>query len=70
METIHTTSDANRTVEFYLPGTFQFSREPGRIERFLGRILRNRDAAELPTVDAGGREFYLPGTPSPGPGAR
>lgn len=70
METTPSSSDAynptdtSGTPEFYLPGTFQFSRRAGRIERWLGRLLRDRDGAR-PTLDAtGSTEFYLPGTPA------
>lgn len=56
-------SEADETSEFYLPGTFQFGHGPGRLERFLGRVFRDRREAERPVVDSLAPEFYLPGTP-------
>lgn len=64
METTHSESDAYSAAEFYLPGTFQFSGRPGRIERLLGRVLRDRTSTVQRAVDAGGNEFYLPATPA------
>ena len=56
-------SISNSTVEFYLPGTFQFAGSPGRIERFLTRHLRSHDA-DVPAVgSARTTAFYLPATP-------
>lgn len=63
MDDSTTTSGATTSVEFYLPGTFQFSHGPGRIERYLRRTFGRRDGEDRPTVVVGGREFYLPGTP-------
>lgn len=68
MDTTQPTSGATR--EFYLPGTFQFTRSPGRIERIVGRLFQDRDETELQTVETGGRDFYLPATPRVGPGLR
>ena len=68
--TTHPTTEAGRTVEFYLPATFQFSPGPGRIERFLGRFLAGRDLGERPTAETESQGFYLPGTPSSRPGPR
>lgn len=62
METTHSISDANGTVEFYLPGTFQFSKDPGRIERFVRRLLRDEGVPMPSTSGSDGHEFYLPGT--------
>lgn len=60
METNQSISDANRAVEFYLPGTFQFARAPGRIERFLTRHFHGRDAAVATAVVASAPEHPLP----------
>lgn len=62
MDTEHSTSDG--TVAFYLPATFQFSRAPGRIERFLARHLRSRDATLSGGGTASGPGFFLPATPA------
>ena len=55
--------DEPSTVEFYLPATFQFSREPGRIERFFARLIHQQGAMTEPaptqSVLPG---FYLPAT--------
>ena len=51
--------------EFYAPATFQFTRTPGRIERTLARLFRQRGAMTgRPRPDAAGpwREFYAPAT--------
>lgn len=40
------TSDQQPMREFYVPATFQFSTEPGRVERFLARVFRQRGAMD------------------------
>ena len=59
-------SDATVTREFYVPATFQFSREPGRIERFVRGLLRNQDVP----VESGPEGIAVPGTAQARPGAR
>jgi hypothetical protein len=62
METNRSSSDANRAIEFSLRGTFQFSATPGRIERFLTRLFRERGPM-TPTVTApSDHEVTLPGS--------
>ena len=70
MDDSPSTSGATATVEFYLPATFQFRNEPGRIERFLGRIFLREDEEDRPTAVTGSREFYLPATPNVRPTTR
>ena len=70
MDDSPSSSGATATVEFYLPATFQFRNEPGRIERFFRRTFGRRDGEDRPTVVVGGREFYLPGTPDVRPATR
>ena len=64
MDDSPSTSGATATVEFYLPATFQFRNEPGRIERFLRRTFGRNDGEDRPTIVVGGRQFYLPATPN------
>lgn len=62
MDTTHASSGG--AVEFYLPGTFQFARSPGRIERFLARHLGSRESDPSATRSSDGPGFYLPATPA------
>jgi len=64
MDDTTTISGATTSVEFYLPGTFQFGHGPGRIERFLRRAFGRHDEEDRPTIVVGGRQFYLPATPN------
>jgi hypothetical protein len=49
--------------EFYAPATFQFSTEPGRIERALVRLFGRRgEMAGRPRSAIAVREFYAPAT--------
>jgi len=49
------------TVEFYVPATFQFSPEPGRIERLIVGVFRQRGGLEARFVEEEPtREFYAP----------
>lgn len=61
-EDTKSTSKEESSAEFYVPATFQFSPEPGRIERILvglfherGDDLEARVVSEEPT-----KEFYTP----------
>ena len=62
MDTKHSSSDANRPIEFYLPGTFQFTAAPGRIERFLTRLMRERGTPVPTTTSSGSDGVTLPGS--------
>jgi len=63
MNETQTTSDSTATREFYVPATFQFSTEPGRIERSLARLFTQRGAMDgHPPVDEREYQFYAPGT--------
>jgi len=58
-------SESGSTVkrEFYAPATFQFATGPGRIERTLGRLFRERGSMDgRPRALPGMREFYAPAT--------
>ena len=62
MNDIPTRSDGDGR-EFYAPATFQFSTEPGRIERALVRLFRRRgEMAGRPRSAVAVREFYAPAT--------
>jgi hypothetical protein len=48
-------------IEFYVPATFQFSVEPGRIERILVGLFHDRGDLEARIVtEEPTREFYTP----------
>ena len=56
-------SDSTVKREFYAPATFQFTTTPGRIERTLGRLFRERGAmVGRPRTAHGMRTFYVPAT--------
>ena len=63
MDSYTSTRGSDETVEFYLPGTFQFGRGPGRIERFLRRAFGSHGGVDRSDAGAVGMEFYLPATP-------
>lgn len=51
----------NTPVEYYVPATFQFSNEPGRIERIIVGLFPERGDLEARVVaDEPTREFYTP----------
>lgn len=54
--------DSERSLpEFYLPATFQYSTEPGRIERILVGLFENRGGLEARIVtEEPTKEFYVP----------
>lgn len=55
------TDEAEPTDEFYVPATFQFSREPGRIERILVGLFDEGGELEVRSVsDEPMPEFYVP----------
>jgi hypothetical protein len=54
-------SDEEAEIEFYVPATFQFSREPGRIERIIVGLFKDRGDLEARIVtEEPTREFYTP----------
>lgn len=56
-------SGSNGWREFYAPATFQFSSRPGRVERFLTGVFRQRGAMDgRPRADESEYGFYVPGT--------
>lgn len=52
------------TTEFYVPATFQFSKDSGRIERILVGLFDEGGEIEVRTVteDDPMPEFYVPAT--------
>lgn len=55
--------DGGEQRAFYAPATYQFSATPGRVERALARVFRQRDGmAERPSRTHPVREFYAPAT--------
>jgi len=57
-------STAVETREFYLPATFQFGKEPGRLERFLARAITLRGSIGRIEGEDYPARFYLPATPN------
>ena len=57
-------STAVETREFYLPATFQFAKEPGRLERFLARVFTLRGGEGRIAGEDYPARFYLPATPN------
>lgn len=57
-------SNAVETREFYLPATFQFDTEPGRLERFLVHLFTLRGSMERIEGEDYPARFYLPATPA------
>lgn len=57
-----TADEAEPLPEFYVPAMFQFSTEPGRIERVLVGLFKERGGIEVRTVprDEPIPEFYVP----------
>lgn len=54
-------SEEGRSVEFYVPATFQFSTEPGQIERVLVGLFRKGGEIEVRTfTEEEAPEFYVP----------
>lgn len=54
-------SKEDRMIEFYVPATFQFSTEPGRIERILVGLFHERGDLEARIVmEEPTTEFYTP----------
>ena len=54
-------STEGETTEFYVPATFQFSTEPGVIERLIVGVFHNRDDLEARFVkEEPTKEFYTP----------
>lgn len=52
---------ASEAVEFYVPATFQFSTEAGRVERILVGLFHERGELEVRTfTDDETPEFYVP----------
>jgi hypothetical protein len=60
VKTNRTGSDGNGRT-FYAPATYQFSGRPGRVERTLARLFRQRGAMDgHPRPDATEYAFYVP----------
>lgn len=54
-------SNESETTEFYVPATFQFSTDPGVIERMVVGVFHNRDDLEARFVtEEPTKEFYTP----------
>lgn len=54
-------SEGGQSVEFYVPATFQFAREPGQIERVLVGLFRKGGEIEVRTfTEEQAPEFYVP----------
>jgi len=58
-----TRPEPDAPIEFYVPATFQFSTEAGRIERLLVGLFHDRDRGGLEArivTERPTREFYTP----------